>query len=165
MKTEIELGIRSFIDAVLDSRKQSLDDFDETRILESSFNRLFLAVEHLTNALVLKETGNLSKKHFGNQAILKKLTEKGKIDFPNIYKTTYNFRSYADYRKFPELEEDFNRANLLEKIDSVKILVNFCTEVFKELDNYQALKEHIKKVWFEEKKLKDNSNMDKNTNQ
>ena len=72
IKRELELGIRAFLEAGERSKAEAIDDFEEKRILESAFNRLFLSVEHLCNALVLFETGNFSPKHFGD---LKKLQE------------------------------------------------------------------------------------------
>ncbi len=71
IKKELELGIRAFLEAEERSRTEAVDDFAEMRILESSFNRLFLSVEHLCNALILLETGNFSPKHFGDIQILK----------------------------------------------------------------------------------------------
>ncbi|MEK6845620.1 MAG: hypothetical protein AABY26_02580, partial [Nanoarchaeota archaeon] len=102
IKEELELGIRAFLEAEERSKAEAIDAFKETRVLESAFNRLFLAVEHFCNALVLFETGNYSPKHFGDSKKLKELKEKYKVDFQRVYEETYSFRSYGDYRKFPE---------------------------------------------------------------
>lgn len=138
IKEELELGIRAFLEAEERSRAETIDSFQEIRILESAFNRLFLAVEHFCNALVLFETGNFSPKHFGDTKKLKELKEKYALDLQEIYEDTYSFRSYADYRKFPEIEEKFNRQNLLIELNSVKELLETVLEVIsQEMDlNY-----------------------------
>jgi len=120
IKRELELGIRAFLEAEERSKAEAIDDFEEKRILESAFNRLFLSVEHLCNALVLFETGNFSPKHFGDLKKLQELKEKHKTDFQGVYEETYTFRSYGDYRKFPEMEKKFNRKNLQEESSKVK---------------------------------------------
>lgn len=133
------LAIRCFIDAVLKSKEKGIDNFDNTRILESAFNRLFLAVEHLTNAVMLKEKGNYSKKHFGDFNKLKEFKEKYNIDLATSYQTTYNFRGYADYRKFPEVEDKFDKKHLNEQINKVKGLFFDCLEIFKNDDELKRL--------------------------
>ena len=110
IKEELSLSIRSFIEAKEQSQQESIDEFDELRILETAFNRLFIAIEHLCNAILLLEKGNFSKKHFGDITKLRELKEKYTIDLANTYQTTYTFRSYADYRKHPEIAENFNRS-------------------------------------------------------
>ena len=120
IKRELELGIRAFLEVEERSKAEAIDDFEEKRILESAFNRLFLSVEHLCNALVLFETGNFSPKHFGDLKKLQELKEKHKTDFQGVYEETYTFRSYGDYRKFPEMEKKFNRKNLQEESSKVK---------------------------------------------
>ncbi len=106
---ELSLGIRSFLEAKERSTKESIDEFDETRILEASFSRLFLSIEHLCNAIVLFETGNYSKKHFGDVIKMKQIQQKHGINLTGIYQEIYTFRAYGDYRKFPEIEEKFNK--------------------------------------------------------
>jgi len=128
------LAVRCFLDAILRSREKGIDDFDTVRILESAFNRLFLAVEHLSNAMVLREEGNYSKKHFGDFNKLKDFKEKYGIDLAKSYQTTYRFRSYADYRKFPEIEDTFDMKHLHEQIGVIKALVISCLNLFKEED-------------------------------
>jgi len=117
---ELWLCIRSFIEAKERSTKNSIDNFDELRILEVSFSRLFISVEHLCNAIMLSEKGNFSKKHFGDVEKLKNLREKYKSNLAEIYQKTYNFRSFADYRKFPEIEDTFTRAELKRQIEIVE---------------------------------------------
>ena len=126
---ELELCIRSFIEAKERSTKNSIDNFDELRILEASFNRLFLAVEHLCNAIMLLEKGNFSKKHFGDVEKLKILKEKYKSDLAEIYRKTYSFRSFADYRKFPEIKDTFTRAELKKQIEIVNEAVKKSLEI------------------------------------
>lgn len=108
------------IEAEERSKAEAIDDFEETRILESSFNRLFLAVEHLCNALILLETGNFSPKHFGDVKKFKELKAKYKTDFKSVYEETYTFRSYGDYRKFPETKEKFDRKHLTKEVATVQ---------------------------------------------
>lgn len=81
------MAVRCFIDSFLTSKEQGIDDFDNTRILESAFNRLFLSVEHLTNAAMLQEKGNYSKKHFGDFSKLKEFKEKYNIKTTSIKNT------------------------------------------------------------------------------
>ena len=124
IKRELELGVRSFLEAQKRSQAQSIDEFEETQILEAAFNRLFLSVEHTINGLVLMETGNFSPKHFGDLKKLKELKNKYSIDFFRVYEETYTFRSYGDYRKFPQIKENFNRKTLnLEIIKVQKIIL------------------------------------------
>lgn len=135
IREELELCIRSFLEANERSEKKSIDNFDELRILEASFNRLFISMEHLCNSIVLAETGNFSKKHFGDFTKLKSLKDKYNSDLAELYQTTYNFRSYADYRKFPELKERFNRKEVKTQIASVhKILKLFLDVLGKKMD-------------------------------
>ena len=121
---KLELCIRSFIEAKERSMQNSIDNFDELRILEASFNRLFISVEHLCNAVILLEKGNFSKKHFGDQEKLKNLKEKYKSDLAEIYQKTYSFRSFADYRKFPEIKDIFTRIELKKQIEIVNKAIN-----------------------------------------
>jgi len=123
----------------LRSKEKGIDDFDNTRILESAFNRLFLAVEHLTNAMMLKEEGNYSKKHFGDFNKLKEFKEKYDIDLATSYQTTYSFRGYADYRKFPEIKDKFDRGHLNEQINKVKELIYSCLGIFEDDKEFQKV--------------------------
>ena len=132
IKIELELCIRSFIEAKERSSQKSIDELDELRILETSFNRLFIAVEHLSNAIMLLETGNFSKKHFGDINKLKDLKDKYKIDLGEIYQSTYSFRSYADYRKFPEVKDKFTREELKRQISDVEKEIKTCLNILKE---------------------------------
>ena len=85
-----------------------------------------MAVEHLCNAIILLEEGNFSKKHFGDFSKLKELKEKYKADLAGTYQETYHFRSYGDYRKFPEVKDMFNRkeftVNTVQEIDPVLLV-------------------------------------------
>ncbi len=146
IKDELELGLRAFLEADERSRVEAVDAFKETRILESAFNRLFLAVEHFCNALVLFETGNYSPKHFGDSKKLKELKEKYKVDFHGVYENTYSFRSYADYRKFPEIEERFNRQSLMVEISKVKELLEKVMEVISNKISIEYLIDQLKQV-------------------
>jgi len=123
IKKELELGVRAFLEAEERSKVEAIDEFDEMRILEAAFNRLFLGVEHICNALILLETGNFSPKHFGDLKKLKHLKEKYKTDFEEVYEETYTFRSYGDYRKFPQVEDKFNRESLIKEITKVKVFL------------------------------------------
>ncbi|MBI2105805.1 hypothetical protein HYT56_03130 [Candidatus Woesearchaeota archaeon] len=80
-------------------------------------------MEHLCNAIILLEMGNFSKKHFGDFTKLKGLKEKYMSDLAETYQTTYNFRSYGDYRKFPEVKDKFNRGELKNKITVVNVVI------------------------------------------
>lgn len=140
---EIELGVRAFLEANERSKISTIDDFEETRILESSFNRLFLSIEHTCNALLLLETGNFSPKHFGDFTKFKELKEKYKTDFQSIYQETYTFRSYGDYRKFPEIKEKFDRKNLKEEIVKAKIIINIVLEIIDKKTDVSYLQEKI----------------------
>ena len=82
----------------------------------------------MANAVILKEKGNYSKKHFGDFSKLKELKQKYKIDLATTYQTTYSFRAYADYRKFPEIKEKFDREHLKEQINKVRELFASCFE-------------------------------------
>lgn len=146
IREELELGLRAFLEADERSKVEAVDAFKETRILESAFNRLFLAVEYFCNALVLSETGNYSPKHFGDSKKLKELKEKYRIDFQGVYENTYSFRSYADYRKFPEIEERFNRQSLIVEISSVKKLLEKVMEVISEKMEVKDLIGQLKQV-------------------
>lgn len=129
IREELELGVRSFLEAKERSQRKGLDEFDNLRILEASFNRLFLSVEHLCNAIVILETGNFSKKHFGDFRKLKGLQQKYKADLASIYQTTYNFRSYADYRKCPEIKDRFNKNELAGEIKIVEKSMKDCLNI------------------------------------
>lgn len=126
---ELELCVRSFLDAKERSEQESIGDFDELRILEASFNRLFMAVEHLCNSIILLEEGNFSKKHFGDFSKLKELKEKYKSDLAETYQEVYSFRSYGDYRKFPEVKDRFNREELKNKIKEIQNMIKVCLEI------------------------------------
>lgn len=126
---ELELCIRSFLEAQERSEHEGMDDFDELRILEASFNRLFISIEHLCNAIILAETGNFSKKHFGDFAKLSGLKEKYQADLAGIYQTTYNFRSYADYRKCQEIRDKFKRAELKIQVKIAKAAIKTCLDI------------------------------------
>lgn len=82
-----------------------------------------MCMEHLCNAIILLEMGNFSKKHFGDFTKLKGLKEKYMSDLAETYQTTYNFRSYGDYRKFPEVKDKFNRGELKNKITVVNVVI------------------------------------------
>lgn len=135
IRDELELCIRGFLEEKERSEKNGIDNFDELRILEASFNRLFLSVEHLCNCIILAETGNFSRKHFGDFSKLKSLKGKYNYDLAVLYQSTYNFRSYADYRKFPEIKERFNREELKTQITSThKILKQFLDTIGEKMD-------------------------------
>lgn len=144
IKKEIELGIRCFLDALERSERKGLDNFDELRILEAAFNRLFLAVEHFCNAIVLFETGNYSKKHFGDLERLKKIKEKYNLDLADVYQQTYHFRAFGDYRKFPEIEEKFNREHLKKEVERVKEMIKKVLEIFRVKIKLEDLMKRIK---------------------
>ncbi len=131
IKEEIGLGVRCFLESQEKSLKPSIDQFEELRILETAFNRLFLAVEHFCNALLLLEMGSFSHKHFSNIAKLKEMKEKYNLDIANIYHQTYTFRAYADYRKFPEIKENFDRAHLKVELEAVKTALESILNVLK----------------------------------
>lgn len=140
---ELKLGVRAFLEAQKESLKKGIDDFDELGSLECAFNRLFLAVEHFCNAVILFETGNYSKKHFGDFEKLKKIKEKHGLDLANTYQQTYSFRSYGDYRKFPEVEEKFDREHLKEELNEVKEILKKCLNILTERLNINFLLERI----------------------
>lgn len=148
IKEEFELCIRSFLDAKERSEQKSIDQFDELRILEGAFNRLFMSVEHLCNTIMLLEKGNFSRKHFGDFVKLKDLKEKYKADLSDMYQTTYNFRSYGDYRKFPEVKDKFNRKELKDKIIIIYKTIKNCAGIIGVNIN---INEIIKKLNKEEK--------------
>lgn len=143
IKEELELGVRAFLEAEERSKAEAADDFKEMRILECAFNRLFLAVEHFCNAVILFETGNYSKKHFGDFEKLKRIKEKYSLDLIDIYQQTYSFRSYGDYRKFPEVEEKFDREHLKEELSGVKEILKKCLNILTERLNINFLLERI----------------------
>ena len=143
IKKELYLGVRAFLEAYDRSKAETIDDFDETRVLESSFNRLFLSIEHLCNALILLETGNFSPKHFGDINKFKELKNKYQTDFQEVYQQTYTFRSYGDYRKFPEIKENFDRKHLIEQINIVKNTMNLILEIINKKINIKELIEKI----------------------
>jgi len=89
--------------------------------------------------MMLKEKGNYSKKHFGDFNKLKEFNKKYNIDLATNYQTTYNFRGYADYRKFPEIKDKFDKEHLNEQINNVKTLINDCLNLFKDEKNIQDL--------------------------
>ena len=135
IKEEFELCIRSFIDAKERSEQKGLDEFDELRILEASFNRLFISVEHLCNALMLFEKGNFSKKHFGDFTKFKELKEKYKSDLASLYQRNYHLRSYGDYRKFSEVKPNFNKNELKRQVaETEQAIRNSLAELAKSTD-------------------------------
>lgn len=123
IKEEWGLCVRCFLESQERAKQKGIDDFDELRILEASFNRLFLSVEHLCNAIMLLEKGNYSKKHFGDIAKLKEFKEKYQIDLTELYQNTNTFRAYADYRKFQETKDRFTKAELNNQINKVKTAI------------------------------------------
>ncbi len=140
---ELSLGIRSFLEAKERSAKESIDEFDESRILEASFSRLFLSIEHLCNAVVLFETGNYSKKHFGDLAKMKQIQQKYKLNLTDIYQEAYTFRAYGDYRKFPEIEEKFNRESLCKEIEEVENTIKECIKIIKSKIDLEEIEKRI----------------------
>ena len=60
------------------------------------------------------------------------------------YQTTYSFRSYADYRKFPEIKDNFDKNNLNEQINKAKEIFYSCLELFKDSE-FQELIDLFKK--------------------
>ena len=88
---------------------------------------------------MLKEKGNFSKKHFGDFNKLKEFREKYNIDLATSYQTTYNFRGYADYRKFPEIEKKFDKKHLIEQINKVKELVESSMNLYKENAEFKKM--------------------------
>jgi len=155
IKRELELGIRAFLEVEERSKAEAIDDFEEKRILESAFNRLFLSVEHLCNALVLFETGNFSPKHFGDLKKLQELKEKYKTDFRGVYEETYTFRGYGDYRKFPEIEEKFNRKHLQEEFLKVKKILEKILDILSQKIEIGYLIEKKEREGKQEKKRKE----------
>ena len=143
IKEELELCIRSFLDAKERSEQKSIGEFDELRILEASFNRLFMSVEHLCNAIILLEEGNFSKKHFGDFSKLKELKEKYEADLAKEYQETYNFRSYGDYRKFPEVKDKFNRKELKNKIKEIKNIIQTSLKVINKKINITDISKNL----------------------
>lgn len=141
---ELSLGLRSFLESKERSLKESIDKFDETRILEAAFSRLFLSVEHICNAIVLFETGNYSKKHFGDLDKIQKIQQKYKLELKETYQETYTFRAYGDYRKFPETEEKFNRDNLLKEIKKVQEILIECIKIIKSKLNIGEIERKLK---------------------
>lgn len=89
--------------------------------------------------MMLREEGNYSKKHFGDFDKLKDFKEKYNIDLVTSYQTTYSFRGYADYRKFPEIEDKFDKEHLKEQIDKIRNLIFSCLGLYKGDDNLQKL--------------------------
>jgi len=144
IKEELEMGIRCFLDAQERSLKKGMDKFDELRILEAAFNRLFLGIEHLCNATIFFETGNYSKRHFGDFEKLKKLKDKYDLDLAGAYQETYSFRSYGDYRKFPEIEKKFDRKHLKEEIAIIRKMIEKYMGIFKNKIDVSGLLERIK---------------------
>ncbi len=94
---------------------------------------------------MLKEKGNYSKKHFGDFNKLKEFKEKYGLDLAENYQTTYNFRGYADYRKFPEIKDKFDKKHLNGEINKVKELFYSCLKLFKSNDEFQKLIKVFKK--------------------
>ncbi|MBI2146920.1 hypothetical protein HYU19_00405 [Candidatus Woesearchaeota archaeon] len=150
IREELGLGVRCFLEARERSQQPALDEFDRLRMLEVSFNRLFLAVEHICNAVILLETGNYSKKHFGDFLRLKELKKKYAINLAELYETTYTFRSYADYRKHPEMEKEFTMAELHKNLDEVQSAFSALLTMFEAnilvQDLYEKIQEKRKKV-------------------
>ena len=129
IKQEIELCVRSYLEAKDRVNEEGLDKFHELRILEVGFNRLFMSVEHLCNAIMLFEKGNFSRKHFGDIIKLRELNKKYGVDIAQSYQTTYNFRSYADYRKCPEVEDHFTKEELQKQVTELKEVIQKTAEV------------------------------------
>lgn len=100
--------------------------------------------------MILMEKGNYSKKHFGDFTKLKEFKEKYNLDLAASYQTTYTFRGYADYRKFPEIKDKFDKKHLDEQINKVNGLFYSCLGLFKDDEETQKLinllKERIKGV-------------------
>lgn len=140
---ELNLCIRSFIEAKERLKQKSIDNFDELRILETSFNRLFLSIEHLCNAIMLLEKGNYSKKHFGDVSKLKELKEKYKSDLADIYQIAYSFRAYADYRKFPEIKDKFNRKELEILVAKTNLAIKSSLEEIEKVINIKEISEKL----------------------
>ncbi|MEK6858080.1 MAG: hypothetical protein AABX39_05830 [Nanoarchaeota archaeon] len=140
---ELSLGIRSFLEAKERSANKSIDEFDENRILEASFSRLFLSIEHICNAIVLFETGNYSKKHFGDLKKMQQIQQKYRLGLTEIYREAYTFRAYGDYRKFPEVEENFNRANLFEEIKKIEGVIKECIKIIKSKINLEEIEKRL----------------------
>lgn len=143
IKDELGLGVRAFIEAINKSKEKSVDEFDELRILETAFNRLFMAVEHVSNALVLFETGNISTRHFGDIKKLEKIKEKYNLpDIPKIYDETYRFRVFGDYRKRVDVKPDFNKQSLENKIKEVKRFIENTLKILSKRIDIEDIKIH-----------------------
>jgi len=80
----------------------------------------------------------------GNMHKLKELREKYGIKFDEIYTSTYSFMSYADYRKYPEIEEEFNMEKLSEMVEEVRKLAELTLEKLKEVEIYGKLDKYLK---------------------
>lgn len=146
LRQELERGARALVEAVEKSREKPVDDFDRLRILETAFNRLFMAVEHISNALVLAEHGSISKRHFGNVKQLDGIRKKyGLPDIPRLYEESYSLRSYADYRKHPEISGKFNQENLGRKIGEVRAFLEKGLIVLSKYTDTSAVEDYIKK--------------------
>ncbi|MBI3032199.1 hypothetical protein HYY69_01885 [Candidatus Woesearchaeota archaeon] len=144
IKTELGLGVRCFLEVKERSKRVTIDHFEELQLLESSFSRLFLCVEHVSNALLVFETGNFSKKHFGDFAKLENIKQKYSLDLQKLYHKTYSFRAYADYRKFPEIEKDFNRETLKQELKTVETTISTVINIIKQKINLEQLELKIK---------------------
>ena len=145
IKEELELCVRCFLESQERAKQKGVDDFDELRILEASFNRLFLSVEHLCNAIMLLEKGNYSKKHFGDITKLKELKEKYQIDLAELYQNTYTFRAYADYKKFQETKDRFTKDELNNLINKVKIAIKNFLGIIKQQIDVKEISEKIRR--------------------
>lgn len=143
IREELALGIRCFIEAEEKSKRREIDSFEELRLLETSFNRLFLAVEHLCNALVIVETGNFSQKHFGDWKKLNDLGKSYQQDFAGIYQEAYALRSYGDYRKHLHVKDRFNHETLTLQIRLIHDLFLNCLDMLKERIDLRGLEKRL----------------------
>lgn len=145
-KQELERGVRAFAEAVAKSRETPIDDFDRLRILETAFNRLFMAVEHVSNALVLIKYGNVRKKHFGSTRQLEEIRKAyGFPDIPRLYAESYSLRSYADYRKHPEASGSFAHENLAKKIGEVRTFIESSLKILSQSTDTGTIENYLKK--------------------
>ena len=147
IKDELGMGVRAFVEALSKSKETPIDEFDKLRILETAFNRLFMAVEHVSNALVLFERGNVSSKHFGDIKKLEEMKEKyGLPDIPRIYDETYKFRVFADYRKRTDVKSNFNEQTLKDKIENVKTFIGSTLKFLSEHVDIEDVKTRWEKI-------------------
>lgn len=146
VKQELECGVRAFAEAVAKSRETPIDDFDRLRILETAFNRLFMAVEHVSNSLVLSRYGNVRQKHFGSTMQLEEIRKAyGLPDIPRLYEESYSLRSYADYRKHPEAGIGFTHENLVKKIGEVRAFIEGSLKVVSRGADTSGIEAYLKK--------------------